>query len=298
LNQQTENQQRATNSRRRKLPPWLKRALSADENFLQTERILNNLSLETICSNANCPNRGQCWSRGTATVLILGRICTRNCKFCSVTSGKPQPPDSTEPPRLADMAKQMNLKYLVITSVNRDDLPDGGAAHFRDCINEVRRQCPDMKFEILTPDFYNCQEQAIEILQDSLPFVFAHNVETVPSLYKKARAGGNYQRSLNLLEKAHKKFRNIQTKSSIMLGLGETDSEVEQVLKDLRSAGCERITIGQYLKPSKNSLEVIEYITPDKFDFWKKRAIESGFSWVISSPFARSSYFAELEHIE
>ena len=298
MNQQTENQQQATNSRRRKLPPWLKRALSADENFLQTERILNNLSLETICSNANCPNRGQCWSRGTATVLILGRICTRNCKFCSVTSGKPQPPDSTEPSRLADMAKQMNLKYLVITSVNRDDLPDGGAAHFRDCINEVRRQCPDMKFEILTPDFYNCQEKAIEILQDCLPFVFAHNVETVLSLYKKARAGGNYQRSLNLLEKAHKNFRNIQTKSSIMLGLGETDSEVEQVLKDLRSVGCERITIGQYLKPSKNSLEVIEYITPDKLDFWKKRAIESGFSWVISSPFARSSYFAELEHIE
>ena len=298
MSQQAKKEQPAIKSQRRKLPPWLKRALSADETFLQTERILNNLSLETICSNANCPNRGQCWSRGTATVLILGRICTRNCKFCSVAAGKPQPPDPTEPSRLADMAKLMKLKYLVITSVNRDDLPDGGAAHFRDCINEVRRQCPDMKFEILTPDFYNCQEQAIEILQDCLPFVFAHNVETVPSLYNKARAGGNYKRSLNLLEKAHENFRNIQTKSSIMLGLGETDSEVEQVLKDLRGVGCERITIGQYLKPSKDSLEVIEYITPDKFDFWKKRAVELGFSWVISSPYARSSYFAELEYIE
>ena len=281
---------------RRKLPPWLKRVLPADDAFLKTEKILNNLSLETICSNANCPNRGQCWSRGTATVLILGNICTRNCKFCSVSVGKPQPPDPIEPSRLADMAKQMQLKYLVITSVNRDDLPDGGAAHFRDCINEVRRQCPDMKFEILTPDFRNCQERAIEVLQDCLPFVFAHNVETVPSLYRKARAGGDYRRSLNLLEKAHKNFRNIQTKSSIMLGLGETDPEVEQVLKDLRSVGCERITIGQYLKPSKNSLDVIEYITPDKFDFWKKRAMELGFSWVISSPFARSSYFAESEN--
>jgi lipoic acid synthetase len=296
VSQQAKNKQRETRNQRQKLPPWLKRTLSADENFLQTERILKNLSLETICNNANCPNRGQCWSRGTATVLILGKICTRNCKFCSVAAGKPQPPDPTEPSRLAEMAKQMKLKYLVITSVNRDDLPDGGAAHFRDGINEVRRQCPDMKFEILTPDFRNCQESAIEILRDSLPFVFAHNVETVPSLYKKARAGGGYRRSLNLLEKAHKSFRNIQTKSSIMLGLGETDPEVEQVLKDLRDVGCGRITIGQYLKPSKNSLEVIEYITPDKFDFWKKRAMELGFSWVISSPFARSSYFAESEH--
>lgn len=298
MNQQSKNQQRATGSRRRKLPPWLKRALSADETFIETERILNSLSLETICSNANCPNRGQCWSRGTATVLILGRICTRNCKFCSVAVGKPLPPDPTEPSRLAEMAKQMKLKYLVITSVNRDDLPDGGAAHFRDCINEVRRQRPDMKFEMLTPDFRKCQESAIEILHDCLPFVFAHNVETVPSLYKKARAGGNYQRSLNLLKMANENFRSIQIKSSIMLGLGETDPEIEEVLKDLRNVGCDRITIGQYLKPSKNSLEVTEYITPEKFDFWKKRAMELGFSWVISSPFARSSYFAELEYIE
>ncbi len=285
-----------TESKKRKLPPWLRRPLPADGPFNHTRNIIDSLGLETICSNANCPNRGQCWTRGTATVLILGKVCTRNCKFCSVACGKPDPPDVTEPFRLARMAKLMDLKYLVITSVNRDDLSDGGAGHFRDCINEVRRQCLDMKFEILTPDFRNCQKQALEILSSSLPFVFAHNVETVPLLYKIARAGGNYQRSLNLLKMAKECSDNIQTKSSIMLGLGETDDEVEQVLKDLYNSGCQRLTIGQYLKPSKNSLQVVKYITPDKFDFWKRKAIELGFSWVISSPFARSSYFAEQEN--
>ncbi|MHC4534010.1 MAG: lipoyl synthase [Planctomycetota bacterium] len=285
-----------TESKKRKLPPWLRRPLPSGITFQHTRNILNSLGMETICSNANCPNQGQCWSRGTATVLILGNVCTRNCRFCSVASGKPDPPDITEPLRLARMAKQMGLKYLVITSVNRDDLPDGGAGHFRDCIKEVRQQCPDMKFEILTPDFHNCQTQALKILSVALPFVFAHNVETVPSLYKVARTGGNYQRSLNLLRKAKECSDNIQTKSSIMLGLGETDDEIKQVLIDLYNVGCERVTIGQYLKPSKNSLEVVEYITPEKFDFWKQKAIELGFRWIISSPFARSSYFAEQEN--
>ncbi len=280
----------------KRLPPWLRRPLPADDAFHHTQHVLNSLGLETICSNANCPNRGECWTRGTATVLILGNVCTRNCKFCSVACGKPEPPDPTEPVRLARMAKQMQLKYLVITSVNRDDLPDGGAGHFRDCINKVRQQCPDMKFEILTPDFRNCQGRALKILRTALPFVFAHNVETVPSLYRTARAGGNYQRSLNLLKMAKECPDNIQTKSSIMLGLGETDAEVEQVLKDLRNVGCERVTIGQYLRPSKNSLEVVEYIIPARFDRWKQRAVELGFRWIISSPFARSSYFAEQEN--
>jgi lipoic acid synthetase len=222
------------------------------------------------------------------------------------------PVDATEPARIAELAKKLNLHYLVITSVNRDDLPDGGAGHFRDCINEVRRQCPEVKFEILTPDFRDCQNEAIEILateilshRDHTPayglqgqeghreFVFAHNVETVPSLYSKARQGGNYQRSLNLLKLAKESFAGVPTKSSIMLGLGETDDEVEQVLKDLRNVGCGRLTIGQYLKPSKDSLDVIEYIRPEKFDWWKRRAIELGFDRVISAPFARSSYFAE-----
>ncbi|MBN2128571.1 MAG: lipoyl synthase, partial [Sedimentisphaerales bacterium] len=177
----------------------------------------------------------------------------------------------------------------------RDDLPDGGAGHFRDCIQEVRRQCPAMRFEILTPDFKDCQEQALDILTPALPFVFAHNVETVPSLYPVARAGGDYERSLRLLRLARQRYGNMPTKSSIMLGLGESENEVEQVLRDLRTAGCDRITIGQYLRPSRDSLAVVEYVTPEKFACWKDRAVEIGFAWVMSAPFARSSYFAEQE---
>lgn len=281
--------------RTRKLPPWLKRPWPAGHSFQHTRETVESLGLETICTNANCPNRGECWGRGTATVLILGNVCTRNCKFCSVATGKPQPPDPTEPARLADMAKRMDIKYLVITSVNRDDLPDGGAGQFRDCINEVRRHCPAMRFEILTPDFRGCTEQALEILADALPFVFAHNVETVPSLYPVARSGGDYEYSLTVLQKARDRYAGVSTKSSIMLGLGESDAQVEQVLHDLRRVGCDRLTIGQYLKPSKDSLDVVEYVTPEKFAWWKDRATQIGFAWVLSSPFARSSYLAEQE---
>jgi lipoyl synthase len=281
-------------SKIRRLPDWLRRPMPTSGEYSKTSDIVTSLGLQTICMNANCPNRGQCWARGTATVLILGNICTRGCKFCSVAKGKPKPADKTEPARMAELAKQLKLHYLVITSVNRDDLPDGGASHFRDCINEVRNQCPDVKFEILTPDFRDCQNEAIEILTEAMPFVFAHNIETVPSLYKKARAGGDYNRSLDLLKITKDKYGDIPTKSSIMLGLGETDEEVEQVLKDLRTVGCTRLTIGQYLKPSKDSLEVLEYVTPEKFDWWKQKATDLGFDWVISAPFARSSYFAEM----
>jgi lipoic acid synthetase len=280
----------------RKLPPWLKRSFPTGEIYTKVDKILNSLELQTICKNANCPNRGECFNRGTATVLILGNICTRNCKFCSVTSGKPQPPDPTEPFRLVEMAEKLNLKYLVITSVNRDDLPDGGAAHFRDCVNTVRAKLPYMKFEILTPDFIDCQKKAVEILSDALPFVFAHNLETVTSLYSTARKGADYQMSLNLLKMAKHVYKDTPIKSSIMLGLGEHDDEVEQTLKDLLDVGCDRITIGQYLKPSKQSLDVVEYIKPEQFDLLKDKALDMGFSWVISEPFARSSYFAELQN--
>jgi lipoic acid synthetase len=278
-----------------KLPPWLRRPWPAGHRFQHTSATLASLGLETICTHANCPNQGECWGRGTATVLILGNVCTRNCGFCSVATGKPVPPDPTEPTRLADMARRMDIKYLVLTSVSRDDLPDGGAGHFRDCITEVRRRCPAVRFEILTPDFRDCQEQALDILYDALPFVFAHNVETVPSLYALARAGGDYERSLGLLRRARDRYQTVPTKSSIMLGLGEREDEVEQVLRDLRRAGCARITIGQYLKPVKGALEVVEYVPPEKFTWWKNRAKEIGFPWVLSSPFARSSYFAEQE---
>ncbi|UCG55953.1 MAG: lipoyl synthase [Phycisphaerales bacterium] len=292
------NESQATSHSRRKLPPWLRRPLRASPKYREVEKTLSSLQLHTICGSANCPNRGQCWSRGTATVLILGEVCTRNCKFCSVPVGRPAPPDPAEPARLAEMALKMRLEYLVITSVNRDDLPDGGASHFRDCIDQVRQKCPDMKFEILTPDFRNCQEQALQILSEALPFVFAHNIETVPRLYRAARAGADYERSLNLLKMAQTTGAGTVTKSSIMLGLGETEVEVEQVLRQLREVGCDRITIGQYLKPSKDSLEVVEYIPPAKFDFWRHRASDLGFSWVVSAPFARSSYFAEQDNIQ
>ena len=284
-----------TGGRAGKLPAWLRRPLPGGGSFRRTEQVLESLGLRTICCSANCPNRGVCWSRGTATVLILGDVCTRNCRFCSVGTGRPAAPDPGEPARVAELAELMELEYLVITSVNRDDLPDGGAAQFRDCINAARRRRAGMKFEILTPDFRDCQEQAIEILREALPFVFAHNVETVPSLYPKVRAGGDYRRSLDLLKLARRSYPDIPIKSSIMLGLGESDEEVERVLRDLREAGCERITIGQYLKPSAGSVDVVEYVRPEKFDWWRERAVLIGFSWVISSPYARSSYFAELE---
>ncbi|UCD53217.1 MAG: lipoyl synthase [Phycisphaerales bacterium] len=280
----------------KRLPPWLRRPWPSSHSFQHTEETLSSLQLQTICTNANCPNKGECWGRGTATVLILGNVCTRNCKFCSVGTGKPTPPDPTEPARLAQMAGAMRLRYLVITSVNRDDLPDGGAGHFRDCVNEVRRQLPAMRFEILTPDFRDHQAEALETLTEALPFVFAHNVETVPSLYPQARSGGDYRLSLDLLRRARDRYRDTATKSSIMLGLGETDEEGTQVLQDLRQVGCERITIGQYLKPSRDSLDVREYVHPDKFAWWGDRAREMGFTWVQASPFARSSYFAEREN--
>ncbi len=276
-----------------KLPPWLKRRIGSGQTFNHTLETLGSLGLETICVNANCPNRGQCWSRGTATVLILGNICTRNCGFCSVASGRPNPPDATEPQRVAQMAKELKLKYLVITSVDRDDLADGGAGHFRDVVNRCRTEMPELRFELLVPDFRNCRDEAIEILGAELPFIFGHNVETVPSLYAAVRPGGEYGLSLELLRKAKEKYSGIETKSSIMLGLGETESEVIEVLRDLRSAGCDRIAIGQYLRPSKDAVEVAEYIEPAKFEWWTRQARELGFSWVMSSPFTRSSYHAE-----
>jgi len=283
---------------KRKFPDWLKRRIGSGQTFTHTHHTLDTLGLETICTNANCPNRGDCWSRGTATVLILGNICTRNCRFCSVTHGKPLPPNPTEPARVAAMAKEMKLNYLVLTSVDRDDLPDGGAGHFRDVVLTCRKELPHLEFELLVPDFRDCQDKAIEILSPARPFVFGHNVETVPALYPIARPGGDYQRSLMLLRKAKHAWPDTQTKSAIMLGLGETDPQVLAVLQDLRSVGCDRIAIGQYLKPDKNSLDVADFIHPDKFDSWAKTAGELGFNWVQSSPFTRSSYHAEKKSAE
>ncbi len=280
-----------------KLPPWLKRRLGSGMTFNHTNSTLEELGIETICTHANCPNQGECWSRGTATVLILGGICTRNCKFCSVATGKPLPPDPTEPLRIAKMAKEMGIKYLVITSVDRDDLDDGGASHFRDVMLKCRELVPEIRFELLVPDFRDSQDKSLEILEEALPFVFGHNIETTPALYSIARPGGNYRRSLELLRKAKQRYPDTKTKTSMMLGLGEKDEDLIQCMRDLQEVGCDRLSLGQYLKPSKTSLDVVEYVTPEKFDFWRDRAKELGFSWVMSSPFTRSSYHAEQDEV-
>lgn len=275
------------------LPPWIKRRFQMDRQYLQTDRILQEHGIQTICTNARCPNKGECFSRGTATVLILGNICTRNCPFCAVGHGRPLPPDEDEPDKILQVAQLLGLEYLVITSVDRDDLPDGGASHFARVVDSCRASRSSMRFELLTGDFRDSQELSLETLLPSLPFVYSHNVETVPSLYQTARPGGDYKRSLRLLALASKLFPDTPIKSSIMLGLGERQEEVLQVLDDLLEAGCERVAIGQYLRPDKNALEVKEFIHPDTFLWWGQKAKEMGFSWVSSSVFTRSSYHAE-----
>ena len=210
-----------------RLPDWLKRRLPASGTYSETRDLLNDLGQETICANANCPNRGECWDNGTATVLILGNICTRNCKFCSVGHGKPLPPDTDEPMRVARMAKKMGIKYLVITSVDRDDLADGGAGHFRDVMNVCRKMNEGIRFELLTGDFKDCQKLALDVLADALPFVFGHNIETVPRLYSIARPGGDYERSLGLLRMAKDRWADVPTKSSMMLLLKTTSPRIK-----------------------------------------------------------------------
>jgi lipoic acid synthetase len=281
----------SVNAGGRKLPPWLRRSLPSGEAFERTARVIAGLGLETVCTSANCPNRGVCWARNSATVMILGKICTRNCSFCAVEKGIPTPPDPTEPVRVGEMAALLEIDYFVITSVTRDDLPDGGAGAFGRCAEAVRRARPDTTVELLTPDFARCRDEAVEILAAHLPFVFSHNIETVPQLYTSVRGGADYRGSLRLLAAAKERFGGgVAVKSSIMLGLGESDEQVEATLRDLRKAGCDGVTIGQYLKPSKDSLEVAGYVEPAKFEYWGRRAAELGFSAVSSEPFARSSY--------
>ncbi|MFI4910407.1 MAG: lipoyl synthase [Sedimentisphaeraceae bacterium JB056] len=278
-----------------KLPPWLRRRIGCGDTFDHTSSALSDLGVETICNHANCPNKGECWSRGTATVLILGGTCTRNCKFCSVAPGKPLPPDPTEPMRVAKLAAEMKLKYIVITSVTRDDLPDGGAAHFRDTVLETKKAVPGIEIELLVPDFKGCQQQAIEILAEAMPFVFGHNIETVSEMFPVVRSGGDYQRSLDLLKMVKEQYPDIPTKSSMMLGIGENDAQILQTLKDLRANGVDRVALGQYLKSEAEAVEVAEYVTPEKFEFWDTVARDMGFKWVMSSPYTRSSYHAETE---
>lgn len=281
-----------------KKPDWLRARYSCCPEVDSIRRILRDNRLHTVCEEATCPNLGECFRQGTATFLILGDTCTRNCPFCDVNHGVPLLPAPDEPAGLARAVAAMKLRYVVITSVTRDDLPDGGAGHFARCIGEIRALNPSIKIEILVPDFRNKLEQALDALAGNLPDVFNHNLETVPQLYKEVRPGADYFWSLRLLSSFEQRFATVTTKSGLMVGLGETIEEVIEVMKDLRASGCEMLTIGQYLSPSANHLPVKKYITPAEFDHMKQVGLELGFSHVESAPLVRSSYHAarQAEH--
>jgi lipoic acid synthetase len=275
----------------RRLPDWLKRPLPAgNENFF-THELLRELRLETVCENARCPNRPECYSRRTATFMILGNVCTRPCGFCSVPRGTPELLEDDEPARVAEASARLGLKHVVITSVTRDDLPDGGADHFHRCILAVRERT-GATVEVLTPDFLG-DEAAIDRVLAAQPEVYNHNMETVPRLYRKVRGRAEYQRSLDLLARVKRLAPNIATKSGLMLGLGETHEELLEVLADLRSVHCDNLTLGQYLAPTLKHIPVARYLPPAEFDMLGRLARALGFAKVASGPFVRSSYHAD-----
>lgn len=276
-------------------PEWIRMKVPDSARFQEIKRVLRENNLHTVCEEASCPNIGECFSGGTATFMILGDICTRRCPFCDVAHGKPLPPDVNEPENLARTIAQMGLKYVVITSVDRDDLKDGGAQHFVDCIQAVRKYSPQIKIEILVPDFRGRLDVALEILRKAPPDVMNHNLETVPRLYKQARPGSDYQNSLNLLKVFSEMYPHIPTKSGLMLGLGETDEEIIAVMQDLRAHQVSMLTLGQYLQPSVHHLPVMRYVEPATFDYLKTQADAMGFDNAASGPMVRSSYHADLQ---
>jgi lipoyl synthase len=274
-------------------PEWLRVKAPQWQRIGSVTEILRDLALNTVCEEASCPNIGECFSVGTATFLIMGPACTRACPYCDIDfEKKPQPLDPTEPDRLAEAVRRMNLNHVVITSVNRDDLPDGGSGQFVKCIEAVRSLSPQTTIEVLIPDL--CGDwAALAILLSANPEVLNHNTETIPRLYKRVRPQGDYGRSLELLRQTRQLAPMVYTKSGIMVGLGETDTEVRQTMADLRTAGCDILTIGQYLQPSNKHLEVKEFVTPEQFDAWREYGEAIGFLQVVSSPLTRSSYHAE-----
>jgi lipoic acid synthetase len=275
-------------------PSWIRaRAPSASGRYRDIVDIVRSNALVTVCSEAACPNIGECWSKGTATFMIMGDKCTRRCRFCNVSTGRPDALDADEPQRLARTIALMKLNYVVITSVDRDDLRDGGASHFVECIRQIRAQAPNTRIEILTPDFGGRLELALEILGSAPPDVLNHNIETVPRLYKEARPGADFQNSLNLLQHFKQQHPTIPTKSGIMLGLGETDAEVLQVMHDLWAHDVTMLTIGQYLQPSGGHLAVQRYVHPDVFTMFEKEAYKMGFVNAACGPMVRSSYHAD-----
>ncbi len=275
-----------------KFPEWLKVRAPSLETLSRMKPYIKDSGLHTVCESAMCPNIGKCFSKGTATFMILGDICTRNCRFCAVIKGNPNPIDLAEPLNVALSVYQMNLKYAVITSVTRDDLLDGGAGIFAQTINSIKQKCPDIKIEVLIPDF-RAQKSSIEIVVNASPKVINHNLETVPALYNLVRPQADYKRSLRVLEMVKELDDNIVIKSGLMLGLGESRELVLKVMKDLRSINCDILTFGQYLQPTKNHLPVIEFIRPEIFEEYKKEAEQLGFRGVASGPLVRSSFQAE-----
>ncbi len=276
-------------------PSWIRATAAGGEAVTRIKRILREHSLSSVCEEASCPNLGECFNHGTATFMIMGDICTRRCPFCDVAHGKPEPLDPDEPTHLADAVKIMQLHYVVITSVDRDDLRDGGARHYANCIRELRQASPELSIEILVPDFRGREAVALEAFSQTQPDVFNHNLETVPRLYKKCRPGADYQGSLRLLKQFGELHPEVATKSGLMLGIGETIEEVEQVMQDLRTHGCNMLTLGQYLQPSLQHLPVERFVEPAEFDRLKKIGNEMGFSNVASGPMVRSSYHADLQ---
>lgn len=279
-------------------PKWIRAKSPAHPEVQRLKKILREQRLHTVCEEASCPNLGECFGHGTATFMIMGDICTRRCPFCDVAHGKPLPLDTDEPLNLANTIKAMGLRYVVITSVDRDDLRDGGAAHFVECIKQVRLLNPDIKIEILVPDFRGRMDVALDIIRHEPPDVFNHNLETIPRLYKKARPGSDYQWSLELIKKFKGLYPDVPTKSGIMLGLGETKEEVVEVLRDLHNHGCDMLTLGQYLQPSLDHLPIDRFWTPEEFDELAEIATEIGFTQVASGPMVRSSYHADLQAAE
>jgi lipoic acid synthetase len=278
-------------------PSWIKMKLPNSDKFHEVNRLLKDNQLNTVCEEASCPNIGECYSRGTATFMILGEICTRRCPFCDVASGTPLSPDENEPMKLSLTIAKLKLSYIVITSVDRDDLEDGGARHFSECIKEIRKNNNNIKIEILVPDFRGKGkiEKALEILFEQPPNIFNHNLETIPRLYRRARPGARYEHSLSLLKNFKKKMPLVPTKSGLMLGLGESNEEILEVMKDLRDHDVDMLTLGQYLQPTPYHLPVERYVTPIDFDNLKKEAELLGFTSVASGPMVRSSYHADQQ---
>ncbi len=274
-----------------KKPEWLKVKYNKDA-VDEVSMIMSQLKLNTVCKEANCPNLGECYKKHTATFMILGSQCTRNCRFCNVVHGKPEPVDEKEPVHLAQAAKKLGLKHVVITSVTRDDLPDGGAAHFAKTVKAVHELCPGTTVEVLIPDLKG-DKRAIDIVIGSNPEVINHNVETVKALYDRVRPEADYARSLEVLRYVKEKAPDIYTKSGIMVGLGETDEQVYELMDDVKGINCDILTIGQYLQPSLQHVDMVCYVKPEKFEEYRRAGIKKGFHYVASSPLVRSSYKAE-----